>query len=108
MKKYLIDSNLPYYFQLWNSEEYIDPKASDRAIWEYGRNHQLTIITKDSDFYSRILVSSPPPKVIHIKLGNMRMKHFHDLVVKNWDEILEMNAKNKLVNVYVDRIEGID
>ncbi|MET7254612.1 DUF5615 family PIN-like protein [Dyadobacter fermentans] len=35
-----------------------------------------TIITKDSDFASRILISPPPPRVIHFRTGNMSMKEF--------------------------------
>ena len=82
MTKYLIDVNLPLYFGLWNNETYIhqlnlNPKADDQTIWEYAKEKKLTIITKDSDFSNRILITAPPPKVIHIKLGNMKMKDFH-------------------------------
>lgn len=42
MPKYLIDVNLPYYFSLWDSSDYIhqidlDPKAKDKDIWSYAR-----------------------------------------------------------------------
>ncbi|MFT5764978.1 MAG: putative nuclease of putative toxin-antitoxin system [Saprospiraceae bacterium] len=113
MKKYIVDVNLPYYFGLWRSEEYIhqadiDAKATDQFIWEYAKKNQLTIITKDSDFSSRMLISEPPPRVIHIKFGNMKMKDFHKLIHDNWSEILEMSNANKLVNVYKENIEGIN
>ena len=112
MPKYLIDANLPYYFNLWNSENYIhqfdlDPKASDRSIWNYAKERNLTIVTKDSDFSNRILMAQPPPKVIHIKFGNKDMNHFFDLVNTFWNEVLEMNESHKLVNMYEERIEGI-
>ncbi len=113
MPKYLIDVNLPYYFQLWSSEEYIhqndiDPKAKDENIWEYARVNNLTIVTKDSDFSSRILIANPPPRIIHIKFGNMKMGDFHDFIIRNWEEILKMSSANKLVNVYKDKIEGVN
>ena len=112
MPKYIIDVNLPYFFNLWNSEDYIhqldvNPKASDKSIWEYAKENNLTVITKDSDFSNRILISSPPPKIIHIKLGNKKMSEFHSRINSIWSEVLEMNEKHKLVNVYDDRIEGI-
>jgi predicted nuclease of predicted toxin-antitoxin system len=110
--RFLIDVNLPYFFGLWNSDDFvhqndIDPKADDLSIWEYARERNLTIVTKDSDFSNRILLHDPPPKVIHIKLGNLNMKAFYEVSHKNWETILEMNASHKLVNVYKDQVEGI-
>ena len=104
MPKYLIDVNLPYYFGLWNSEEYvhqidIDASMKDREIWDYAKENELTIITKDSDFSNRIMFKEPPPKVIHIRFGNMSMKEFHKTVKEVWDGVLEMNKDYKLENV---------
>ena len=113
MKKYLIDSNLPYYFSLWNNESFIhqhdiDSKWKDNQIWDYAKKNNLTIITKDSDFSERIINLEPPPKVIQIKLGNIKMKEFHKIITEMWGEILELNETNKLVNVFKNRIEGIN
>ena len=70
MAKYLIDVNLPYYFSLWNTSEYlhqkdIDDMWLDEQIWEYAKENDLTIISKDSDFANRILLKNPPPKDHH-------------------------------------------
>lgn len=112
MAKYLIDVNLPYYFGLWNTEEYIhqidlDPSAKDKAIWDYAEANHLTIITKDSDFSNRILFKDPPPSVIHIKIGNVNMKEFHLLINTCWEDVILISESHKLVNVYKDKIEGI-
>ena len=112
MKKYIIDANLPYYFSLWRDEEYehvidIDPHMKDSAIWSYAREHNLTIVTKDADFSDRILLLTPPPRVIHIKLGNMKMKIFHHAISNIWDDVLLLSKEYKLVSVYADKIEGI-
>ncbi len=42
MPSYLIDANLPYYFSLWNNENYIhqndlNNEAKDSQIWEYAK-----------------------------------------------------------------------
>jgi len=68
----------------------------------------LTIITKDADFSNRIMVSEPPPKVIHIKVGNMRLNQLYEFLSTHWFEILELSNKSKLVNVYRDRLYSID
>ncbi|MBK8054869.1 MAG: DUF5615 family PIN-like protein [Saprospiraceae bacterium] len=113
MKKFFIDANLPYYFSIWNSEEYIhvidiNDEWEDDRIWEYAKKNSLTIVTKDSDFSERIILNIPPPRVIHIKFGNVKMKQFYLLIVSRWDEICKLSIDYKLVNVFHDRIEGID
>ncbi|MBU1668698.1 DUF5615 family PIN-like protein [bacterium] len=112
MKKYIIDANLPYYFSLWRDEAYqhvidTDPHMKDSEIWVYAKENKLTIVTKDADFSELVLLNTPPPKVIHIKLGNMKMKAFHQAIDKIWDKVLAMSDEYKLVRVYADKIEGI-
>jgi predicted nuclease of predicted toxin-antitoxin system len=112
MRKYIIDANLPYYFSLWRGEEYqhvidIDPHMKDSKIWAYAKEHNLTIVTKDADFSDLVLLNNPPPRVIHIKLGNMKMKAFHNAIDNIWDNVLIMSEEYKLVRGYADKIEGI-
>ena len=112
MIKYIIDANLPYYFSLWKGEEYqhvldINPNMKDSEIWKYAKEKNLTIVTKDADFSDLVLLNNPPPRVIHIKLGNMKMKAFHDSIDGIWDEILLMSKEYKLIRVYKEKIEGI-
>lgn len=113
MPKFLIDVNMPYYFSLWNTEDYIhqldiDDEWKDAQIWEHAKANDLTIISKDSDFSQRILLAQPPPKVIHIRFGNLKMKDFHKLVFAIWPIVLTLNETHKLVNVFKDRVEGIN
>jgi predicted nuclease of predicted toxin-antitoxin system len=112
MAIFLIDVNLPYYFSIWNSPDYIhqvdiNDSWTDSQIWEYAKEKRLTIITKDTDFTNRILLTDPPPKVIHIRIGNFKLKEFHTLLTKIWTDVLKLNNEYKLVTVYPDRIEGI-
>ena len=81
MPSYLIDVNLPYYFSYWRSDEYIHQidlqnDADDYEIWQYAKERGLTIVTKDADFSDRMLLSEPPPRVIHIRIGNVSMRVF--------------------------------
>nr|VFJ46006.1 MAG: Predicted nuclease, contains PIN domain, potential toxin-antitoxin system component [Candidatus Kentron sp. FM]VFJ52121.1 MAG: Predicted nuclease, contains PIN domain, potential toxin-antitoxin system component [Candidatus Kentron sp. FM]VFK09124.1 MAG: Predicted nuclease, contains PIN domain, potential toxin-antitoxin system component [Candidatus Kentron sp. FM] len=113
MAKYLIDVNLPRYFSLWSSAEYehvvdIDDEMKDSRIWSYAKEHNVTIVTKDTDFSEIALLSEPPPRVIHIRLGNMKMREFHQKISTIWPEICVLSDEYKLVRVYRDRIECID
>ncbi|MGF1587300.1 MAG: DUF5615 family PIN-like protein [Bacteroidales bacterium] len=81
MIRFLIDENLPYYFSIWNSKEFSHVNdlvriKTDSDIWDYAKKNKLIIVTKDSDFSNKILYKSPPPKVIHIRFGNMRIHEF--------------------------------
>jgi len=113
MAVYLIDVNLPYYFSLWNTVDYIHQKDindewTDEQIWVYAQQNNLTIITKDADFSNKIMLRQPPPKVIHIRLGNMKMKVFHETLIGVWQDVTALNQEYKLINVFTDRIEAFN
>lgn len=112
MAKFLIDANLPYFFSLWNNKNFIHIKDlndswSDEQIWEYAKQNELIIITKDADFSLKALYKGVPPKVIHLKFGNLKIQDFHVFIANHW-EMIEMSiAENSLINVYIDKIESI-
>ncbi len=113
MAKYLIDVNLPSRFSVWAGGDYqhvahINDEMKDSEIWEYAKDNDFTIVTKDADFSDLVMASLPPPKVIHIKFGNMKMKEFHQVITRIWDDVLVMSDEYKLVRVFKDKIEGID
>ena len=112
MPGFLVDVNLPRHFPLWADAAYthqceLGDDWPDSKIWNLAKENNLTIITKDSDFSSRILFHTPPPKIIHVRLGNMKIRQLHDILSRIWPEIIELNKEYKLVSVFADRIEGI-
>ncbi len=113
MPKYLIDVNLPYRFSLWRGEDFlhqrdIDDEWTDQQIWDHAREHSLTIVSKDADFSNYIINRDPPPRVIHIRIGNISMRDFFTLMTAVWSDVCELSDSHKLVNVFRDRIEGIE
>ena len=113
MKKYLVDANLPSKIPIWRTEEFefvanIDDEWSDTEIWSYARSHNLTIITKDSDFSHRIISSQPPPRIIHVKIGNLRLKEFNLFIERIWGSASKLSEKHKLVNLFIDHMEGVE
>lgn len=112
MRKFVVDANLPFLFSLWKNERFIhvfdiNDDMTDEEIWEYAKINNLTIITKDSDFSTKILLRDPPPKVIHLKIGNLKMKNLYEFLQSNWTEIETTAESHKLVNVFINRIQGI-
>lgn len=112
MPNFLVDVNLPYHFSIWKSDDYIhqndiNDEWTDTQIWNYAKQNDLTIITKDSDFSHRVIFHEPPPRIIHVRLGNMRMRDFFLAMNSVWDDVLELNKNHKLVTVFRDRLEAI-
>lgn len=59
----------------------------DEAIWEYARNHEFTIVSKDSDFYQRSILYGHPPKLIWLRIGNCTRANLIELIENSREEI---------------------
>ena len=90
-----------------DAEFVLGPSASDTALWSFAAQREFVIVTKDADFSDRILVSTPPPWVVHLRFGNLRRRDYHALLVRVWPRIEALLPANKLINVFADRIEAI-
>lgn len=113
MKGFLVDANLSRRVDVWRSAAFqfvvdIDDNWSDSEIWNYATSNDLTILTKDADFANRAIISEPPPKIIHFKIGNMRLLEFVSFINVHWEAIKLSSENHKLVSVYRDRIEVIE
>ena len=42
----------------------------DPIVWDYAKDNNLTIVSKDADMHDLSLVLGNPPKVICLRLGN--------------------------------------
>ena len=80
---------------------------SDTQIWQYAKRNNLAIVTKDVDFSDRLMVDVSPPKVVHLRFGNMRQRDFQAFLASVWSRIESLIVDHKLIDVYQDRIEAI-
>lgn len=112
MKGFIFDENLPSRLKFAPSLPVISsaairPRATDSEVWDFAKIRELAILNKDSDFSDRIIVSQPPPWVVHLRFGNVRRREFHELLARVWPQVEELLKTHKFVNVYADRIEAI-
>jgi predicted nuclease of predicted toxin-antitoxin system len=111
VKGFLLDENLPAQLTFTPSLPLchaldLGDNPTDSEVWLHAKSRQLVIVTKDADFSDRVLVSTPPPWIVHLRFGNMRRKEFHDFLAAVWPQIESLLPENKLVCVYADRIEA--
>lgn len=81
--------------------------ASDGDLWSYAVRNTLAIVTKDADFSHRIMLSQSPPWVVHLRFGNLRRREYHLFLRRIWPQVENLLPVCKLINVFVDRIEGV-
>src|ERR687884_21102 len=66
--------------------------ADDPVVWEYAKDHDLMIVSKDSDMHQRSFVFGYPPKVVWVRLGNCstsdveRLLRWHFAAIKAFYE----------------------
>ena len=109
---FIIDVNLPKYFSYFNSPQFIhvfdlNDEMTDEQLWDYALENNLTIISKDADFYNRSITSTNKPRVIYFQLGNTTLKELHTYFEKNWLVILNAIQNNFLVVAYPDSIQTV-
>lgn len=66
--------------------------ADDGDIWRYAGRHGLTIVSKDSDFHQRSLVSGHPPKVVWLQIGNCSTDAIADVLARHRTDLEAFQA----------------
>lgn len=65
--------------------------ALDREVWEYARQHDYIIVTKDADFSELSLLLGFPPKVIWIRRGNCSTGDIERMLRDNYAAITALS-----------------
>ena len=112
MRGFLFDENLPRVPSLQASLPVTHAldlgwRPTDSQLWSHAQQHDLAIVSKDADFSQRIVLGAPPPRVIHLRVGNMRGRDFAAWLKRVWPQIESAITTHKLVNAYRDRIEAV-
>lgn len=82
-------------------------RLTDDELWHKAKENDWTILTKDTDFFDFLVAYGPPPKVIWLRIGNMRRKNLEDLFRSCWSDIAKLLPENDLIEVFPDRIEAL-
>lgn len=112
MKGYLLDENLPARLPMVpplpvHHAREVGSQPTDSTLWDEARRQRWVIVGKDADFAERIMVASPPPWVVHLRVGNLRLAEFHAFIARVWPNVESLLPAHKLINVYPDHLEAI-
>ncbi len=66
----------------------LESEADDR-IWHFAKNEGYTIVTKDDDFHQRSITFGHPPKIVWLKVGNLKRQEIEAILRNRSQRILD-------------------
>lgn len=99
--KLLLDENLSKRLVPFLQADYPDTsqvvllgleQASDREIWQYAKQHDYVIVTKDSDYQDLSELYGSPPQVILLMLGNSDKARLLKVLIDRKEDIQQLLA----------------
>ena len=108
----IIDENLPASLETKLGPGCIHSTAlgarlTDEQLWLRARVSTGVILTKDADFFDRLALYGPPPKVVWVRLGNLRRAALEDRIIAWWPQVVSLLSTSTLVEIHADRLEAL-
>lgn len=112
MSRYLIDENLPATLAPILGGDCLASSAlgarpTDAELWQHARADDRVLLTKDADFFERILLEGPPPKIVWLRVGNLRRVELEEHVRRAWPAVVALLVSCDVVQVHRDQLEGL-
>ena len=60
------------------------------VVWTYAKDHEFTIVSKDSDFRQMSFTFGHPPKVIWIRRGNCSTSEIESILRDRHDDMIAL------------------
>ena len=98
MPKLLFDQNLSYRIiknigDLFPESKHVArlklDKADDLALWQYAKDNDFHIVSKDTDFNDINTLYGFPPKIIWIQTGNTSTKNIIE-IIRNKSKVIQL------------------
>lgn len=100
--KLLLDENLSdrivcRIIDLYPDSEHVKTLAltntDDGIIWEYAKENDFVIVSKDSDFHQRSLLYGHPPQFIYLRIGNSPTSKIVRILRDSFDLIIQFRNR---------------
>ena len=98
--KLLLDENLsdriiPKIIDLYPNSVHVKAlnltNTDDNIIWNFAKENNYVIVSKDSDFHQRNILYGHPPKFIYLRIGNSPTSKIVNILRDNLAVISEFN-----------------
>ena len=66
--------------------------TDDSIIWDYAKDNDYVIVSKDSDFHQRSILYGHPPKFIYLRIGNSPTSKIVSILRDNFAVINEFES----------------
>jgi len=112
VKHLLIDENLPIALaqilpiECTHATE-IGDQPSDMQLWNYARERDWIVLTRDTDFFDRVMLVGPPPRVIWVRLGNIRRADLQNRLLELWPQICDLLINADIIEVHPSALEAV-
>ena len=70
--------------------------TDDPIVWEYAKDNDFMIVSKDADMHDLSLVFGNPPKVVWLRLGNCSTRQVEELLRRDFEVIKLFYEDNSL------------
>jgi len=61
--------------------------TDDPVVWNYAKDNDFMIVSKDADMHDLSLVFGNPPKVVWLRLGNCSTRQVEEFLRRDFDVI---------------------
>lgn len=80
----------------------LEPPAKDITIWEYALQNEYTILTSDEDFKDFMNFKGFPPKVILLRVGNIKTVELSRIILKHHQDIIDfiLDESSGILEIY--------
>ncbi len=72
--------------------------TDDPVVWDYAKDNDLMIVSKDADMHDLSLVFGNPPKVIWLRLENCSTRQVEELLRRDF-EVIKLFYGDKSVSL---------
>ena len=74
--------------------------TDDPIVWDYAKDNNFMIVSKDADMHDLSLVFGNPPKVVWLRLGNCSTRQVEELLRRDFD-VIKLFDKDDSVSLLV-------
>lgn len=67
-------------------------QATDEEIWTHAGAGGFVVVSKDADFRQLAFLHGPPPKVVWLRVGNVRTETIHEILAASVDVSRSLRA----------------